>query len=260
MIARKISRRNIFAKVISFVLITGFCFNGFAENTVRDMAARKKLVEKYKDHKILSASLKALLVNRLNYVKDKDREKVNKYFNAPHNIAAEKSGKATEALVDLLDFELGEIIGDRVMELISDRGRETILYLKKKISQKPLSSERKVKERDKDIVELIKTISGKTKVDESHFTTEEILRSHLYYVQLYLEKYYCKRGHYPNNLLEALPTLDYFEIGADEKFYYKSYGQIYFLCAFGEDGKFGTADDIKPPYNTDLFSFPEHFK
>jgi hypothetical protein len=70
--------------------------------------------------------------------------------------------------------------------------------------------------------------------------------------------HYFKRGHYPNKLLEVFPVDDYFEIGADENFFYKSYGHIYFLCALGEDGKFGTADDIKPPYNPDLFSFPEN--
>jgi hypothetical protein len=246
---------EILKTVICFTIIAGFSVNAFAINGFRDMAARKKLVEKYKDHNLISTYLEILLTKELN---DKDTESVNKYFSAPRYIASDKSAKATEALIDLLDFRVGVHINFTLMKVIEDRGRETILFLKKKISQKPLTFERQVKERDKDIVELIKTICRKTKGDEIHFTTKEILRNHLYDVQMRLAIYYCERGHYPYNLVEVF-SIDDFEIGADEKFHYKSYGQIYYLCALGEDGKFGTADDITPPYNTDLFSFPEHF-
>jgi hypothetical protein len=261
MITSRILRQAIFRGVLGLILITGFHFDAIASTSNEDVEARKKLVEKYKDHKLIRARLETILIIGLGRAKDNNREEINKFFNAPYDIANEKTPEATEALVDLLDFYIGEHTSAvTIPELISARGREAIPFLKRKICHKPLSFEQNIRDRNKFIVELIKTISCNTKGDESHFTKEEILRSHLFDVQMRLEKYYCKNGYYPNKLLEVFSVDEYFEMGADNKFYYKSCGQIYFLCALGEDGKFGTADDVKPPYNTDVFSFPDNFK
>jgi len=260
----KVSRKEIFKAVICFALVTGFYLNGFASDLNKDTGARKKLVEKYRDHKLLRDRLEAILFPTLDvWKKPIDMEEANKYFGAPYDIANEKSPRATEALVDLLDFYVGEHTSAvTIPELIAARGKEAIPFLKRKISQKSLSSEREIRRRNEIIVELIKIISCGAKIidGESDFSKEDIMRSLVFYAQMDLEKYYCKKGHYPKKLSEAYPVGEFFGKEVEKKLYYKSYGLLYFLCALGEDGKFGTADDVKPPYNADVFSFPDGFK
>jgi len=46
----------------------------------------------------------------------------------------------------------------------------------------------------------------------------------------------------------------------EQKIKYQSFGPAYFICTIGEDGIFGTKDDVKPPYMTAIYSFPENSK
>jgi hypothetical protein len=259
----KTSRKEIFKAVMCFALVTGFCFNGFAKNPHRDMAARKKLVEKYKDHELIRARLDTILFPKFDvWKKPIDLEEANKFFGAPYDIADEKIARATEALVDLLDFFIGEHnTAVTIPGLISCRGREAIPFLKRKMTQKPLSFERETWDRNEVIVKLIKTISCGVKYFEvpEDSSKEEIVRSYLFSVQMDLEEHYREKGRYPKTFWPG-PKREIIEYNIGQELKYKGYGLIYFLCALGEDGKFGTKDDVKPPYNTDVFSFPEHFE
>jgi len=261
----RISRKDILKAISYFILAIGFCVDAFGGDSYQDIQARKKLVEKYKDYKLIRARLETILFPTLNVWEAIHWEEANKYFDAPYDIANEKTPKATEALVDLLDFHIGEHTDITIRELISVRGKEAIPFLKRKISQKPLSSEQKIWERNAVIVEQIKTISCGVKyfnVPED-LSKEEIVRSYLFSVQMDLEKHYREKGRYPKSLSQTFwtgPNREIIENNMGQKLKYKGYWLIYFLCALGEDGKFGTKDDIKPPYNTDVFSFPEHFK
>jgi hypothetical protein len=263
MIACRISRRGIFKVVMCFVLVAGFCSAGFAGGSSRDIKARKKLVEKYAEDKFIKDRLETILIFGLGDLSSKTPEERNRFFDAPYDIASQKNPRATEALVDLLDFDLGELLENIIRERISLRGKEPIPFLKRKIAQKPLSVERNIRGRNEEIVEMIKALScGARYIFDEKYSKEEIAKSYLFYVQMFLEKYYCKQRYYPKSLLEAFPVVKLYEQGEllQQKFFYKSYGQIYFLCALGKDGKFGTADDVTPPYNTDVFSFPDNFK
>jgi hypothetical protein len=265
MITSRISRQAIFRGVLGLILITGFHFDAIASKSDEDLEARKKLVDKYKDDRVIRSRLETILVTGLSEAKANNRQEINKFFNAPDEIAAEKGPKATEALVDLLDFDLGYMIGVTVLQLISVRGKEALPFLKKKISQKPYSSEKTADERNSDIVMLIKAISCGVKyvVGGKNYTVGELVKFNLFYIQMDLEKYYREKGCYPKDLSQAYCSghdREITEKNMGQKLKYKGYEHIYFLCALGEDGKLGTPDDVKPPYNTDVFSFPENFK
>lgn len=267
MITCKIFRRDMFRAVIFFILLTGLCFYAIPSNSNEDMAARKKLVEKYSDYKLIRDRLETILIIGWSAVEGGHREEVAKFARAPYDIANEKTPKATEALVDLLDFYIGERNDVMIRQLISDRGREAIPFLKRNISQKPLSSEQNIGDRNKVIVELIKMISCGVKYfndpEDLDISKEEIVRSYLFSIQMDLEKHYREKGCYPKALSQTRwksPFLEIIEKNMGQELKYKGYGEIYFLCSLGEDGKFGTKDDVKPPYNTDVFSFPEDFK
>jgi hypothetical protein len=271
MITSRISRQAIFRGVLGLILITSFHFDAIASTSNEDVEARKKLVEKYREYKLIRARLETILFVGLRdegpfpKLRYESREEVEKFVSAPCDIADEKSPKAIEALVDLLDFDISPHTNIEIRELISERGREAIPFLKRRISQKPLSFEQKIWERNAVIVELIKGISCGVKyfnVPEG-LTKEEIVRSYLFSVQMDLEKHYREKGRYPKDLSQTYwtgPNRELIEKNMGQKLKYKGYWLTYFLCTLGEDGKFGTADDVKPPYNTDVFSFPDKLK
>lgn len=193
MIISKISRQAIFRGVLCLILVTGYWSGGFAGDLIRDIKARKKLVEKYAEDKFIKNRLETILIFGLCDLSSKTPRERNRFFGAPYDIASQKKPRATEALVDLLDFDLGELLENIIRERISLRGKKPIPFLKRKIVQKPLSVERNVRGRNEEIVEMIKALScGARYIFDEKYDEEEVARSYLFYVQMLLEKYYCK--------------------------------------------------------------------
>jgi len=228
-----------------------------------DVVARRKLVDKYSDFRKIRQKLEVILIKE-----KKTDEDMRNFFNTVIELNDDKSRKMTEALVDLLDFMIGEMTNEDIYQHISTREKKVIIpLLKKKLLEKPLSSEKSLKERNEIIAELLWHIVTNVKYinDETHFRPKETIKAWLYEAQIALEKHYYQKGIFPNKLPEAFTLLNegenellvYTEEGVyKQKIKYQSFGSTYFICTLGEDGIFGTKDDIKPPYKTDIYSFP----
>jgi len=220
----------------------------------RDINARKKLVTKYKNE--VKADLEFILL------KDKKTdEQMRDFFNMVAELNDDKSNKMTELLVDLIDFRIGEVTDQDIYEHISAREKKVVIpLLKKKLLEKPLSSEKSISERNEIIAELLQHVVNNVKYifDSSHFDTAEELKSWLFEAQMDLKKYYYTNGFYPQKLSDAFLLFSMFiaEHGKKQKIKYKSFGTTYFMCISGEDGIFGTEDDVHPPYLTEIYSFP----
>lgn len=244
--------------ILPFLIL--ICGEGLAD-VRRDIDARKKLVTKYKNE--VKADLEFILL------KDKKTdEQMRDFFNMVAELNDDKSDKMTELLADLIDFHIGEVTDHDIYEQISTRKKKVIIpLLKKKLSEKPLSFEKSLKERNEIIAELLQHIVIDVKYinDETHFRPIETIKAWLYEAQIALEKYYYQKGIFPNKLSEAFILLNegenellfYSEEGVyKQKIKYQSFGSIYFICTLGEDGIFGTKDDVPPPYLTEIYSFP----
>lgn len=229
-----------------------------------DVVARRKLVDKYSDFRKIRQKLEVILIKE-----KKTDEDMRNFFHTVIELNDDKSRKMTEALVDLLDFMIGEMTNEDIYQHISTRKKKVIIpLLKKKLSEKPLSSEKTLEERNEIIAELLRhiVIDVKYIYDETHFRPKETIKEGLYYAQIALEKYYYLKGHYPTKLSQAFSPLNGGEnellvfteegVTKKQKIKYQSFGSTYFICTLGEDGIFGTKDDIKPPYKTEIYSFP----
>jgi len=228
-----------------------------------DIVARRKLVDKYSDFRKIRLKLEIILIKE-----KKTDEDMRNFFNTVIELNDDKSKKMTEALVDLLDFKIGEIANKDIHQHISTRNKNYVIpLLKKRLLEKPLSTEINVNERNERIAKLLNMIVSDVKYinDETYFHPRETIKAWLYDAQIALEKYYYQKGNFPNKLSQAFSPPFKGEniliVIAEEGVYkqkikYQSFGTTYFICTLGDDGIFGTKDDIRPPYKTDIYSFP----
>jgi hypothetical protein len=206
-------------------------------------------------------------------VKEKEtREEEVRADTMVFDLNDDKSPKMTEAMVDLIDFYLNEIADQDLLERISTRKKsELIPLLKRKLLEKPLSSETAASDRNETIGELLRLIALDLRYisDPDNLSLTEVRRAGLFGIQTALEKYYYLQGHYPEDLSQALPSLTqkadglymwYSKDDYEERIEYKGFPSTYFLCAVGKDGILGTADDVQPPYLPEVFSFPSGYR
>lgn len=250
------NNQNIIFIIVSFCLIL-ICSEGFAREGT-DIAARKKLVTKYKN--AVKTDLKFILLKE-----NKTNEEWRDLLNIVAELYNDKSAKMTELLVDLIDFHIGEHTDQDIYEQISKRKKEMVIpLLKKKLLEKPSSFEKDLKERNEVIADLLRHIINNVKYvhDPSDFDSVDVLKSWLFQAQMELERYYYTNGIYPEKLTDAfVPVFE--EKGAvviidgkDVRIEYKSFGATYFIGTAGEDGILGTKDDVTPPYLGEIYSFP----
>ncbi len=223
-----------------------FYCNQVTANESRYISERRFLAKKYTD----IPNVEIILLPKL-----ESQEDYALYYKAINDLNKDESKHITEFLIDLLDYNHGEITNRTIYYIITTRKRdEAVPLLKTKLLSVPLSSELEINYRNTLIVDLIRMIINNVKhicPGDSRPSNEEKQIYAVYSFQMWLEKYFQKNGIYPKSLSEHESA-----ILGNVKYEYRSIGQNYFLRFTGPDGIFDSNDDPKLPFEQELHCFP----
>ncbi len=227
-----------------------------------DNLERKCFIEKYKKNDNIYVLLKRILDNNVN---------MNDLLSSIEALSKANDHTSVEAMVGLLNFYLGEGPTLVLHQKIVEKGQIAFPLIKTKFFDKvfreewPNETDEKasIEKRNSDLADLLTHIYFNVAyaIDFSELNQAQITTLRLLNIQIALDSYFSKERRYPRRLSDLRPTdfrIDILTLkdGWNRDFKYFCGGAHYFLQSNGVDGVAGTIDDIGPPKDRNLYSFP----
>ena len=226
-------------KQIIYILISLFIFCSNINAVAANKAERNNFLGKYKYSKEFYGSLKDIFKADM-----QSKDSVNALYNGLDKLKLSSKSEASEILVGLLDFYIGEMPNEIVKESIVAKGKTILPLLRNKLMDSVIMNEFPnennikivLEKRNATIITLMDYIYYNVPyvIDYSALNKKDVTKLKLFLIQNKLQKYKITKGYYPSSLSQlnnelSENELDFNRDAWNRSFKYYSGQCFYFL-------------------------------